>query len=218
MVTRAARPVQVVVFDYGGVLRRDERASAYDAIDTKFGLTVGALWRVFHDIPEYRLSREGAIDRTAYRTAVRRALLEAEGADSQVDAALAAFDAHIAALPPLDDDMRGLLERLRATGCVKLALLSNASRGFTERLRAAGVTAFFDETLVSGDIGLAKPDPAVYGFAASRLGVEPAACLMIDDQMRNIEGARTAGLRTHFFEHARLPDLLTRLRADGALG
>ena len=82
---------------------------------------------------------------------------------------------------------------------------------------AAGVTAFFDETLVSGDIGLAKPDPAVYGFAASRLGVEPAACLMIDDQMRNIEGARTAGLRTHFFEHARLPDLLTRLRADGAL-
>jgi len=64
-----------VLFDYGGVLRRDERASAYDAIAIEFGLSPGALWWAFPDIPEYRLSREGAIDRAAYRTAVRRALL-----------------------------------------------------------------------------------------------------------------------------------------------
>ena len=215
---RAARQIQAVVFDYGGVLRRDERASAYDVIDTKFSLAPGALWWAFHDIPEYRLSREGAIDRAAYRAAVRRALLEREGTDGRVHAALAAFDAHIAALPPLDADMQGLLDDLRAAGRVRLGLLSNAPRGFTERLRAAGVTAFFDNAFVSGDIGLAKPDPAVYRFAAARLGVEPAACLMIDDQMRNIEGARTAGLGTHFFEHARLPDLLARLTAEGALG
>src|ERR1700756_1482145 len=41
---RAARQIQAVVFDYGGVLRRDERASAYDVIDTKFSLAPGALW------------------------------------------------------------------------------------------------------------------------------------------------------------------------------
>lgn len=212
------RQIQAVVFDYGGVLRRDERASAYDVIDTKFSLAPGELWWAFHDIPEYRLSREGAIDRAAYRAAVRRALLEREGTDGRVDAALAAFDAHIAALPPLDADMQGLLDDLRAAGRVRLGLLSNAPRGFTERLHAAGVTAFFDNAFVSGDIGLAKPDPAVYRFAAARLGVQPAACLMIDDQLRNIEGARTAGLGTHLFEHARLPDLLARLTAEGALG
>jgi len=77
-----------VLFDYGGVLRRDERASAYDVIDTKFSLAHGVLWWAFHDIPEYRLSREGAIDRAAYRAAVRRALLEREGTDGRVDAAL----------------------------------------------------------------------------------------------------------------------------------
>ena len=131
---------------------------------------------------------------------------------------LTAFYAHIAALPPLDADMRGLLDRVRAAGRVRLGLLSNASRGFTERLRAAGVTVFFDDVFVSGDIALAKPDPAVYRFAAARLGVEPATCLMIDDQVRNLEGARTAGLRTHCFEHARLPDLLACLTAEGALG
>ena len=210
--------IRAVLFDYGGVLRRDERASAYDAIDVKFRLAPGTLWWAFHDIPEYRLSREGTIDRSAYRAAVRRALLEREGADGRVDAALTAFDAHIATLPPLDADMRGLLDRLRASGRVRLGLLSNAPRGFTERLRAVGVTAFFDDAFVSGDIGLAKPDPAVYRFAAARLGVESATCLMIDDQMRNIEGARAAGLHTHFFERVRLPDLLACLTAEGVLG
>ena len=215
---RAAGQIQAVLFDYGGVLRRDERASAYDAIDTKFGLSPGALWWAFHDIAEYRLSREGAIDRAAYRAAVRRALLEREGTDGRVDAALTAFDAHIAALPPLDADMQRLLADLRSAGRVRLGLLSNAPRGFTERLRAAGVTTFFDYAFVSGDIGLAKPDPAVYRFATGRLGIPPATCLMIDDQMRNIDGARAADLRTHFFEHARLPDLLARLTAEGILG
>ena len=134
---RAARQIEAVLFDYGGVLRRDECPSAYDVIDTKFSLAPGALWWAFHDIPEYRLSREGAIDRAAYREAVRCALLEREGTDGRVDAALAAFDAHIAALPPLDVEMQGLLDDLRAAGRVRLGLLSNAPRGFTERLRAA---------------------------------------------------------------------------------
>jgi len=41
---------------------------------------------------------------------------------------------------------------------------------------------------------------------------------MIDDQMRNIEGARAAGLHTYFFERVRLPDLLACLTAEDVLG
>jgi len=41
------RQIRAVLFDYGGVLRRDERASAYDAIDVKFGLAPGTLWWAF---------------------------------------------------------------------------------------------------------------------------------------------------------------------------
>jgi hypothetical protein len=43
MVMCTGRPVQAVLFGYGGVLRRDERASTYDAIDAAFGLPSGAL-------------------------------------------------------------------------------------------------------------------------------------------------------------------------------
>ena len=88
--------LQAIIFDYGGVIRRDRR-EAYDAVDAAHGLTRGTLWEVFHDIPEYRLSRNGTIDRDAFRAAIHRALSERAGVN-RADRALAAFDAHMAAL------------------------------------------------------------------------------------------------------------------------
>ena len=216
LVTRPSRAVQAVIFDYGGVIRRDSR-EAYDAVDAAQSLARGTLWEVFHDIPEYRLSRNGTIDRDTFRAAIRRVLSQRAG-EERADRALAAFDAHMAALPPVDPDMRTLLEQLRAARRVKLGMLSNGPRGYTARLRDQGVTAFFDDAFVTGDVGLQKPDVEVFHFAARRLGVEPGACLMIDDQARNIEGAKAAGLHTHFFEGNGLAALRERLAADGALG
>jgi putative hydrolase of the HAD superfamily len=216
MVTRRSRAVQAVIFDYGGVIRCDSR-EAYEAVDAAQGLARGTLWEVFHDIPEYRLSRNGTIDRDTFRAAIRRVLSQRAG-EERADRALAAFDAHMAALPPVDPDMRTLLEQLRAARRVKLGMLSNGPRGYTARLRDQGVTAFFDDAFVTGDVGLQKPDVDVFHFAARRLGVEPGACLMIDDQVRNIEGAKAAGLHTHFFEANGLAALRARLATEGALG
>jgi len=206
-----------VIFDYGGVIRREDRED-YAAIDDAHGLPRGALWAAMHDVPEYRLSREGAIDRNAYRLAVRRALAKGPGDEARADAALGALDRYTAALPPVEPEMRALLERLRAAGRVKLALLSNAFRGGTERLRALGVTALFDETLISGDVGVAKPDATAFVLAATRLGVEPSACLMIDDQPQHVAGAQAAGLRAHLHERTRLAELTVLLEAEGAFG
>ena len=194
----APSPVEAVIFDYGGVLRRDGRED-FDAVDEAAGLPRGALWSAFHDIPEYRSSREGVIDRDAFRAAVCRALARVAGDEARAASALAALDRSLAGRPPVEPAMRALLERLRLAGRVSLGLLSNGPRGGTEWLRAQGVTELFHASLVSGDVGLAKPDPAVFRLAAERLGVEPAACLMIDDQPRHLESARRVGLRTHLF-------------------
>ena len=209
--------LQAVIFDYGGVLRGDGREQ-FDAVDEAVGLPPGALWSAFHDIPEYRLSRQGAIDGDAFRSAVRRSLVPVAGDDERAGAALAALDRYLGSLPPVEAEMRALIERLRTAGRVKLGLLSNAGRGWTERLRARGVADLFDDVIVSADVGLAKPDPAVFRLAAQRLGVEPAACLMIDDQPQHLESARRVGLRTHAFARARVADLIGRLEAEGVLG
>lgn len=114
--------------------------------------------------------------------------------------------------------MRALLERLRAGSRVTLGLLSNANRGWTERFRARGIADLFDDLVVSADVGLAKPDPAVFRLAADRLGVAPEACLMIDDQPQHLPGAAAAGMRTQLFEKNGLAALVARLEAEGALG
>ena len=208
--------LQAVIFDYGGVLRGDERGG-FDAVDATFGFPQGALWSAFHDIPEYRLSRRGEIDTDAFRTAVRRNLVSVAGEEARAEAALAALDQFMGGLSPIDAEMRALVARLRAAGRVKLGLLSNASSGWTERLRARGVAGLFDDVVVSADVGLAKPDPEVFRLAARRLGVEPTACLMIDDQPQHLESARRVGLLTHLFAHARRADLIRLLESEGIL-
>jgi HAD superfamily hydrolase (TIGR01509 family) len=114
--------------------------------------------------------------------------------------------------------MGTLLEQLRAACRVKLGMLSNGPRGYTARLREQGVTAFFDDAFVTGDVGLQKPRRRGLPPRGATPGVEPGACLMIDDQARNIEGAKAAGLHTHFFEANGLAALRARLAAEGALG
>jgi putative hydrolase of the HAD superfamily len=212
---RVKRPVDAVIFDYGGVLRNDGR-ELWTAADATAGLPPGTLWAAWHDIPEYCLSREGVIDRLEFRAAMHRALIPTAGDAEQAEAALAALEARLASLPPMDAEMRALVERLRAGRRVKLGMLSNADRGWTERLRARGL-GLFDDVVVSGDVGVAKPNPSIFQLAAQRLGVAPDACLMIDDQAQHVEGARAAGLRAHLHESTRLSALIERLEAEGAL-
>ena len=207
-------PLRAILFDYGGVLRGDNRED-WAMVDAASGLPAGSLWAAWHDIPEYRLSREGAIDAGVFRVAIHRALIPIAGDAERAEAAMAALEARLAAMPVLDADMRALVDSLRTTRRFKLGLVSNAQRGFTERLRERGVAEFFDDVVVSGDVGVAKPDPAIFHLAARRLGVAPAACLMIDDQPQHLRAAATTGMRTHLFGPRGLAALVGRLAAEG---
>jgi glucose-1-phosphatase len=65
----------------------------------------------------------------------------------------------------------------------------------------------------SGDLGLAKPDPAVYRAVAARHGVAPADTLFVDDSADYVDGARRAGLRAHLFTG--YDGVVTFLAAEG---
>lgn len=206
-------PVEAVLFDYGGVLRREDVAN-FDAFAAEVGLPPGWLWSAFHDVPEYALSRTGRLAPEAYRAAVVAHLARVLPPD-RAEAALDAWEARRRQDLPVEPAMDALLDRLR--GRVRLGVLSNAGRGARERLDALGVSARFDDVVCSGDVGLAKPDPAIFRLAAHRLGVAPEACAFVDDTERHVAAARAVGLRAHHHHASRMPALVAFLVEVGAL-
>ncbi len=84
-----------------------------------------------------------------------------------------------------------LVAAARAAG-VRTALLSN-SWG-TDLYPRHLLDEHFDVTVISGEVGLRKPDPAIYHLAAERLGVQPARCAFVDDLPANVEVARRLGM------------------------
>jgi putative hydrolase of the HAD superfamily len=54
----------------------------------------------------------------------------------------------------------------------------------------------FDGAVISSEVGLRKPDPAIYELAAERIGVSAGACVYVDDLPGNLKPARALGMAT----------------------
>lgn len=77
-------------------------------------------------------------------------------------------------------------------GGVKTGLISNSwGLGIYDRLDS---TEIFDATVISGEVGLHKPEPEIYLLACERLTIEPAAAVFVDDLRENCTGAAAVGM------------------------
>ncbi len=106
-----------------------------------------------------------------------------------------------------------VLGRAKAAG-YKLLLLSNTDPerfGFVRRRFPA--IALFDHFVLSYELKLLKPDPAIYLAAARSAGSEPQECVFIDDMEENIRGAVEAGLASIHYRPE--TDLAAELRGLG---
>jgi putative hydrolase of the HAD superfamily len=81
----------------------------------------------------------------------------------------------------------------RAAG-LKTGLLSN-SWGMALYPRAK-LDEQFDVVVISGEVGLRKPDPAIFMLTTERLGVAPAQCVFVDDHPGHLQAAAEAGMAT----------------------
>jgi epoxide hydrolase-like predicted phosphatase len=93
----------------------------------------------------------------------------------------------------LEEGMLDAVGRARGHG-YKTALLSN-SWGLdlypTERF-----TELFDLTVISGEVGMRKPEPEIFEFTVKELGVEASACVFVDDHPGHLKAAQELGITT----------------------
>jgi len=118
-----------------------------------------------------------------------------------------AYDGPMVSWPRVEA-MPGALEALAALSprytCV---LASNASVSNAELMgqavARAGLRGQFHHLWTSKELGAAKPDPAFFAAILAHLGLEPAQCIMIGNDLRkDIQGARAAGLHTIWLAEA----------------
>lgn len=107
-----------------------------------------------------------------------------------------------------------LLRDLRAAGRRVLALTNWSAETFPIARARYGFFDWFEAIFVSGEERLAKPDLQFFELAMTRGALVPSRTLFIDDNLANIEAARSLGFDTHRFVE---PDALRRALVERGL-
>lgn len=79
-------------------------------------------------------------------------------------------------------------------------------------LRRHGIRELLDVVVARDDVRKVKPDPELFLLAASRLGVDPASCVVFEDSPNGMHAALAAGMRC-----VAVPNALTRPLARPAV-
>ena len=99
----------------------------------------------------------------------------------------------------LDDEMVAAVRGAREAG-IRTALLSN-SWG-VEYYPHDLLEELFEHIVISGQVGMRTPDPAIFEMAVARIGLPAGECLFVDDLHQNIAAAEAAGIRGVLHEDA----------------
>jgi epoxide hydrolase-like predicted phosphatase len=170
--------------DFGGVLTTDIWDS-FDAYGRRVGLGEGAIKRLFRERPEalaeLRRLETGEADPAEFerRFGELLGLAETRGL----------IEGLFAGLEPLQE-MLDAVRTVRAAGI----LTGMVSNSWVMEHYDAELRALFDAVVISGEVGLHKPQPEIYVLAAEHLGVTPERCVFVDDLRENCAGAEAVGM------------------------
>lgn len=175
-----------LLIDWGGVLTTDLFASFRSFCELE-GLAPDAVGRIF---------REDATCRDlliAFETgAVPEEEFELQFAPHLGVNAAGLIDRLFAGSGPDELMLKGV-RRARAGG-VRTGLVSN-SWG-TRRYPREVLAELFDGVVISGEVGIRKPAPEIYALGARSIGLDPEACVFVDDLPFNLIPAAELGMAT----------------------
>lgn len=199
--------VKAVVFDIGGVL---ERISGPEPITDRWRQRLGLTDDEF-DAAAGRVDRAApstmgtAVTATAYRQRWIAALglSESQGDEFMRDL----WDWYCG---ELDTELMSFAASLRPKYAA--AILSNSGPGAREEEEARyGFSKVFDPIVYSHEVGLEKPDPAIYALTCDLLHVEPHEAVFLDDTQMSVDGANDYGMCAVL--HKSTPDSIRTISA-----
>ena len=198
--------IKNIVFDMGNVLIKFDRSIFLDKIGV-FGEDREILLREVYLSLEWSMMDRGSL--TDKQAAERMRRRVPERLHKAVDALT--FEWERPMLPI--DGVEELVRELKAKG-YHLYLLSNASYRQHEYWPLIPGYECFEDTVISADVKLVKPQPEIYLYAMYKFGIRPEESVFIDDSTPNVEGAVYSGLSGIVF-HGDTGELRGKLRELG---
>ena len=194
---------QVIVYDLGGVLIDWNPRHLYRELIDDEAMMEWFLAEVCHTAWNAEQDRgrsfAAAIEEAVARHPEHRALIEAyfarwaEMMAGEIEGAVA------------------ILEELKGAGYELHALTNWSAETFPFARERFAFLEWFESILVSADVGLIKPDPAIFELLLERIDRTPAECVYIDDSAKNVAAAAALGFDAIAFESAaQLRAALTR--------
>lgn len=154
------------------------------------------LWGRFDgDDPNLQILRDWAPE---YRLAAWSRALAAFGVDDQPFAGrlAAVFQEERCGIHEVYPDAEPILRELRPA--YRLGLVTNGAPGIQrDKLDGSGLEPYFDAVVISGEVGVGKPDREIFCITLDRLGAQPDTTVLVGNNLRtDIAGAQQIGLRS----------------------
>lgn len=199
--------IKAVVFDFGGVLTRFSPFTALGELGSAAGVppavVLEALLGPYHedtDHPFHRMER-GEISAVAWFADAATALAEL-GIELDIQQLADTFRSL-----GVHDVVVDRVRSLRAEG-YKTGIITNNIREAGASWRdLLDLEALFDVVVDSSEVGMRKPNPAIYRHALGLLGVEADEAVFLDDAPGNVAGARAVGMHAILVEADPMPAL-----------
>jgi putative hydrolase of the HAD superfamily len=182
-------PPTALLLDLDGVVRRFDPDRPGE-IERRYGLPDGALARSAFTLTRIRPALVGAESHASWLESIADDLAPAAGGVTQASMAVEEWQADRGVVVP---EVVELVRGVRAAG-IPVGLATNATDRLDADLDLLGLVAAFDAVINSSVIGAPKPSAEYFEAACLAVRREPARCLFVDDDDRNVRGARAAGL------------------------
>ncbi len=183
--------ISVVFWDLGGVLVRTEDRSKRERWEQRFGMEPRQLDRLIFGSDAGRKASVGEYSVEEVWEWVRQELELNQEEGQQLTRDFWQGD-------DLDEDLVAYVRGLRPR--FQTGLISNAWLELRDLLENHWhIDDAFDDLVISAEVGLAKPDPAIYKLALERLKVEADRTIFVDDFSHNIAAAAEIGMHAVHF-------------------
>lgn len=181
-----------LLLDLDGVLRIFDPSVAALA-ERRHGLPEGSLANAAFAWPRLRPALVGEHSHDEWMSATIADLAEAIGSADRAAAAVADWHAYRGEVAP---SMLDFVRSIRAEG-VPVGIATNATSLLDADLESLGLRHEVDVVVNSSVIGVHKPSREFFAEACAAIGHPPARVLFVDDEDRNVRGARVAGLAAY---------------------